>query len=397
MGDQKEKMPDKEEGLLNVAGPSAEPPSPTFSRTSSEGKTTSCLSVGCKKPQRTPPDSPTASGDDKKDDLISSLGSYFSRKLGFSSERDEAKGGPQQPAHFLEEPTIDSVVKYMQSDKCKNVIVMVGAGISTAAGIPDFRSPNSGLYAKLGRYNLPSPEAIFEIGYFHKNPLPFFELAKQHMPQRLKPTIAHHFLKLMNDKGLLLRLYTQNIDTLEREAGIPGDKLVEAHGTFHTSHCLKCRKEYTLEWMKAQINTAKADHVPTCSCGGVVKPDVVFFGENLPERFFRLADEDFAKCDLLVIIGTSLQVQPFAGLVDRVHSAVPRLLINLEKCGHQRDLMARLLGFGCGLDFDSENNYRDVALLGSCDDGCQQLASRLGWEEELNKMISDYEKSLPVD
>lgn len=389
-------------GLLQVSGARGplEPPSPTFSRTSSEGRTTSCLGGGCKKPHtRSPPDSPTERDDRPRDDFIANLSSYFSRKLGFTSERGEntlAASGPSQPAHFLEEPTIDAVVKYIQSEKCRNIIFMVGAGISTAAGIPDFRSPSSGLYSKLGRFNLPSPEAIFDIGYFHRNPAPFFELAKELMPQKLKPTKAHHFLRLMHDKGLLLRLYTQNIDTLEREAGVPENALVEAHGTFHTSHCLECRTKHSLEWMKAEI--AKPDNIPKCTkCGGIVKPDIVFFGENLPERFFQLADEDFAKCDLLVIIGTSLQVQPFAGLVDRVHSAVPRLLINLEKCVHNRDLMSRLLGFGCGLDFDSENNYRDVALLGTCDEGCEELARRLGWQADLERVIADYEKSLPAD
>ncbi|OQR80210.1 NAD-dependent protein deacetylase sirtuin-2-like [Tropilaelaps mercedesae] len=311
-------------GLLQVegrgtAGGVLEPPSPTFSRTSSEGRTTSCLGGSCKKPHtKSPPDSPR--DDRPREDFISNLSNFFSRKLGFASERDNTAAGGQsgasQPTHFLEEPTLESVVKYIQSDKCRNVIFMVGAGISTAAGIPDFRSPSVGIYNKLSHFNLPSPEAIFDIGYFHRNPAPFFELAKELMPQKLKPTKAHHFLKLMHDKGLLLRLYTQNIDTLEREAGIPDAKLVEAHGTFHTSHCLGCRKAYKFEWMKAEI--AKPDNIPKCvKCKHVVKPDIVFFGENLPERFYRLADEDFAKCDLLVIIGTSLQVQPFAGLVDR--------------------------------------------------------------------------------
>ncbi|XP_022644035.1 NAD-dependent protein deacetylase sirtuin-2-like isoform X1 [Varroa destructor] len=392
-------------GLLQVIGASGssrasplEPPSPTFSRTSSEDRTTSCLGGSCKKPHVTsPPNSPAEKDDRQKEDFISNISNYLSRKLGFSSERDHSGTAcSSQPAHFLEEPTLESVVKYIQSDKCRNVIFMVGAGISTAAGIPDFRSPSMGIYSKLGRFNLPSPEAIFDIGYFYKNPAPFFELAKELMPKKLKPTKAHHFLKLMYDKGLLLRLYTQNIDTLEREAGIPDAKLVEAHGTFHTSHCLDCHEPHTFEWMKAEI--AKPNNIPKCKkCKGIVKPDIVFFGENLPERFYRLADEDFAKCDLLVIIGTSLQVQPFAGLVDRVHSAVPRLLINLEKCGHSRDLVSRLLGFGCGLDFDSENNYRDVALLGTCDDGCEELARRLGWQADLKRVIADYEKSLLAD
>ncbi|XP_075554409.1 sirtuin 2 isoform X3 [Dermacentor variabilis] len=269
-------------------------------------------------------------------------------------------------------------------DLCKNIIAMIGAGISTAAGIPDFRSPNSGIYSKLGKFNLPSPEAIFEIGYFRRNPAPFYALARQLFPQDLKPTLSHYFLRLLHEKGLLLRLYTQNIDCLERLAGIPAEAIVEAHGTFHSSHCLSCNHEYSLDWLREQI---AAEPVPLClDCGCPVKPDIVFFGERLPDRFFDLSEEDFARCDLLLIVGTSLQVQPFAGLVDKVHNSIPRLLINLEKCGHS-NLVSKILGLGCGLDFDSEANFRDVALLGTCDSGCREMADRLGWKDDLLRLI----------
>lgn len=97
---------------------------------------------------------------------------------------------------------------------------------------------------------MPDPHAVFEITYFRKNPQPFFVLAKELYPGNFRPTKCHYFIKLLNDKGLLLRHYTQNIDTLERFAGIPDDKIIEAHGTFHTSHCLECGAEYSLEWMR---------------------------------------------------------------------------------------------------------------------------------------------------
>ncbi|KAG6465943.1 hypothetical protein O3G_MSEX015522, partial [Manduca sexta] len=113
---------------------------------------------------------------------------------------------------------------------------------------------------------------------------------------------------------LLLRHYTQNIDTLERVAGIPADKLVEAHGTFYTAHCLDCRKEYTLEFVKERIF---ADQLPICTaCPGIVKPDIVFFGESLPDRFQECLQQDFEHCDMLIIMGSSLEVQPFASLID---------------------------------------------------------------------------------
>ncbi|XP_075956559.1 NAD-dependent protein deacetylase sirtuin-2 [Anarhichas minor] len=286
----------------------------------------------------------------------------------------------------LDELTLDGVAQYIKSGKCKNIICMVGAGISTSAGIPDFRSPGTGLYANLLKYNLPYPEAIFQIDYFKKHPEPFFALAKELYPGQFKPTICHYFMKLLKDKGHLRRCYTQNIDTLERVAGLEGDDLIEAHGTFYTSHCVSfsCRKEYDLDWMRDQIFS---EDIPRCDkCSSLVKPDIVFFGESLPVRFFTSMKMDFPRCDLLLIMGTSLQVQPFAGLVGRVSKSCPRLLINMEKAG-QADPLFGLLGFGGGMDFDSDKAYRDVAHISTCDDGCLALAELLGWKEELEELV----------
>ncbi|XP_065832746.1 NAD-dependent protein deacetylase sirtuin-2-like [Oscarella lobularis] len=290
---------------------------------------------------------------------------------------------PSQPVEqLLTSVSFEGIVQYIKEKKCKNVIVMTGAGISTAAGIPDFRSPGTGLYDNLQKFNLPHPQAVFEIDYFKENPQPFFTLAKELYPSNFKPTKSHYFSRLLHDKGLLLRHYTQNIDMLERIAGLPEHCLVEAHGSFNTSHCVEagCRKEYSHEWIKEEIF---ADKVPTCtSCNGLVKPDVVFFGEPLPSRFHELVQYDFPKCDLLIVMGTSLAVQPFASLVGRVPPTTPRLLINREKAG-QTDPMMALLGLGSQLNFDGENNYRDVFWEGNCDDGCLALAESLGWKEEL--------------
>uniref|UniRef100_A0A674G7Z0 NAD-dependent protein deacetylase n=1 Tax=Taeniopygia guttata TaxID=59729 RepID=A0A674G7Z0_TAEGU len=260
----------------------------------------------------------------------------------------------------------------------KNIVCMVGAGLSTPAGIPDFRSPGTGLYSNLQSYNLPYPEAIFEIRFFKKHPEPFFALARELYPGQFKPTVCHYFMRLLQDKGLLLRCYTQNIDTLERVAGLDPELLVEAHGTFFTSHCLRpsCRQRYSLAWMRERIFSSL---VPKCEkCQGLVKPDIVFFGESLPARFFTLLESDFEKVDLLIIMGTSLQVQPFASLISR-------LLINKEKTG-QGDPLMSLMGFG-GMDFDSDKAYRDVAWLGDCDSGCLALAELLGWKEELEELV----------
>ncbi|XP_042295032.1 NAD-dependent protein deacetylase sirtuin-2 [Sceloporus undulatus] len=294
--------------------------------------------------------------------------------------------GSEKPEKVLDELTLEGVSRFMLTDKCKKVICMVGAGISTAAGIPDFRSPGTGLYANLQQYNLPYPEAIFEIGYFKQHPEPFFALARELYPGQFKPTVCHYFMRLLKEKGLLLRCYTQNIDTLERVAGLDTEDLVEAHGTFFTSHCISsaCKKMYSLEWMKEKIFSSL---IPKCEkCESIVKPDIVFFGENLPSRFFSLMDSDFRNVDLLIIMGTSLQVQPFASLVTRAPTNTPRLLINKEKTGESDPVMS-LMGFGCGMDFDSEKAYRDVAWIGDCDEGCFALAEMLGWKKELEELV----------
>jgi len=290
-----------------------------------------------------------------------------------------------KPSTVLDSFSMEGVVRHIQAGKAKNIIVMTGAGVSTSAGIPDFRSPGTGLYDNLAEYNLPHPQAIFEIGYFRQHPEPFFKLAKELFPEKLRPTPCHYFIRLLHEKGMLLRTYTQNIDTLEHLAGVPADKIIEAHGTFQRAHCTVCNEEYGLEWMRNKIMETM---VPRCEkCEQVVKPDVVFFGEALPARFFTMVPQDFGvDCDLLLIMGTSLLVQPFASLIDRVDSRVPRLLINKDKAG-KGDSFMQMLGFGGGLEYDEDRNYRDVYWSGSCDDGCHKLAELLGWGDELNDMI----------
>ena len=107
----------------------------------------------------------------------------------------------------LAELSVDGIVEYIKSGKATKIITMAGAGISTSAGVPDFRSPVTGLYSNLQKYNLPDPQASFEIGFFRKNPEPFFQLAKELYPDEDKfcPTLSHFFIKLLNDKGILHR------------------------------------------------------------------------------------------------------------------------------------------------------------------------------------------------
>lgn len=316
---------------------------------------------------------------------IERIRQYLSDKLGFyttDSNYDDKDGAPRK--RVLETVDIDGVIKHWKNGGFKKIVTMVGAGISTSAGIPDFRSPDTGLYNNLLKYNLPYPQAIFELEYFYQNPKPFFQLAKELYPGTFKPTPSHYFVKLLEQKGLLIRHYTQNIDTLERIAEINEEKIVEAHGTFFTNHCLQCRAAYTLDFVKEKIFT---DEIPTCACGGVIKPDIVFFGEGLPERFHVLPHKDFAECDLLIIMGTSLTVQPFASLVEYVNDDCVRLLINRDKVGGGGFGFLRSMMFGEGLCFDLPGNRRDVAWTGDCDDGCLFLADKLGMGDELREMI----------
>ncbi|KAM6067901.1 NAD-dependent protein deacetylase sirtuin-3, mitochondrial isoform 1-T1 [Theristicus caerulescens] len=264
--------------------------------------------------------------------------------------------------------TLRDVAELIRKKECRRVVVMAGAGISTPSGIPDFRSPGSGLYSNLEQYNIPYPEAIFELMYFFANPKPFFTLAKELYPGNYRPNYAHYFLRLLHDKGLLLRLYTQNIDGLERVAGIPPDRLVEAHGTFATATCTVCRRKFPGEDFRGDVMADKVPHCPVCT--GVVKPDIVFFGEELPQRFF-LHVTDFPMADLLFVIGTSLEVEPFASLAGAVRSSVPRVLIN-------RDLVG---------PFAWQRRYNDVAQLGDVVSGVEKLVELLDWSEEMQTLM----------
>ncbi|NWT63253.1 SIR2 deacetylase, partial [Erythrocercus mccallii] len=267
--------------------------------------------------------------------------------------------GGDKPEPVLDELSLQGVSRFLKSDRCKNIVCMVGAGISTSAGIPDFRSPGTGLYSNLQSYDLPYPEAIFEIGFFKKHPEPFFALARELYPGQFKPTVCHYFMRLLQDKGLLLRCYTQNIDTLERVAGLDPELLVEAHGTFFTSQCLRpsCRQRYGLAWMRERIFSSL---VPKCEkCQGLVKPDIVFFGENLPSRFFAFLESVSG-------VTGALNLAPYLNLgyspLPPSSAAAPPLSPPLSP-------------------------PEDVAWLGDCDTGCLALAELLGWKEELEELV----------
>lgn len=281
--------------------------------------------------------------------------------------------------------TVGSFAARLAAAGKASVTVVCGAGISVSAGIPDFRTPGSGLYDNLQKYGLPTPESIFTLDYFKENPLPFFQLAKEMYPGSFAPTPTHAFIRLLQDKGVLRRCFTQNIDTLERLAGINAKLLVEAHGSFSEAHCIECKAAHTSEWLKEEIF---AERVPVrCpNCEGLVKPDIVFFGEGMPKRFSMMMKGDLPDTELLIVLGTSLSVQPFASTVNQVGPLVPRLLINKEIVG-MRDRS------GHGFRFDAYDNYRDVAILHSCDQAVNALASAAGWGADFDLAVATQRQS----
>mmetsp|Transcript_81908 Transcript_81908/g.222333 ORF Transcript_81908/g.222333 Transcript_81908/m.222333 type:complete len:361 (-) Transcript_81908:23-1105(-) len=254
----------------------------------------------------------------------------------------------------------------------RRIVVMVGAGMSVAAGIPDFRTPGTGLYDNLEKYNLPYPEAVFDLDFLRKDPAPFYMLCKELWPGQYRPTLAHYFIALLHQKGLLLRCYSQNIDSLETLAGLPKEALIAAHGNFDSATCMDTQEKVPPEEVREAVMVgAEACYALNRRYGGLVKPDIVFFGESLPDRFNELSLRDLQSCDLLVILGTSLKVYPFAGLVNLVKPGTPRLLLNREEVGEELGLM-----FG-------EPKSADVFVPGDCDAGVLELARLLGCEVEL--------------
>jgi hypothetical protein len=170
--------------------------------------------------------------------------------------------------------SIKNIAKMLASKKHQKVLVLTGAGVSCNAGIPDFRTPGTGLYDNLQKYNLPFPEAVFDLGFYARNPDPFVQLASELWPGlKHSPTITHSFIALLEKKGMLLRAYTQNIDMLDVLAGVSEERMIECHGHFRTASCISCSREFDGEECKRIIVEEK--RAPSCkNCKGHVKPDI---------------------------------------------------------------------------------------------------------------------------
>ncbi len=203
----------------------------------------------------------------------------------------------------------------------RSVVALTGAGISTTAGIPDFRGPN-GLYVTR-RYD---PETVFDIRAFHRDPAPFFEFTRDFLGaiDDIEPTFSHRFLAGLEERSMLEAVVTQNIDALHQKAG--SRRVISIHGDYWTSRCLACGRQLDLETMKGLVRTAR---VPRCGCGGIIKPDVVFFGE--PVLSFEAAAAVVADSDLLLVLGSTLVVYPAALLPEYARGEV--IVINRGQVG----------------------------------------------------------------
>lgn len=198
------------------------------------------------------------------------------------------------------------------------------------------------------------------------------------------PTLTHSFISLLAEKELLVRNYTQNIDGLEFLANTPDELLVECHGHYRTATCIQCGETADSQLVKQAI--VEQGTAPKCGkCNGLVKPDIVFFGESLPKRFFSLLQHDTSEADLILVLGTSLQVAPVSMIPDMVHRTCKRVLLNRDLVGSfWRTCKEHSTGLD-GYTWEHYNSKRDLFISGDCDDSVVALAKLLGWETELRE------------
>lgn len=209
-------------------------------------------------------------------------------------------------------------------EESNNIVFFGGAGVSTESGIPDFRSKN-GLYnqhdVQFDRYE---PEYLLSRECLYNNPKVFYEFYRQKMDTRnIEPNITHKVLAKMEEIGKLKAIVTQNIDGLHQKAG--SKNVFEIHGTTQRNYCSKCKKEYHSDFLFDTKET-----IPKCECGGLIRPDVTLYGENLPNEAVNGAVEAISNADMLIIGGTSLKVYPAANYIS-YFSGRHLVVINKEK------------------------------------------------------------------
>ncbi len=209
-------------------------------------------------------------------------------------------------------------------EESNNIVFFGGAGVSTESGIPDFRSKD-GLYNQHDiQFDKYEPEYLLSRDCLYNNPKVFYEFYRQKMDTRnVKPNITHKVLAKLEEIGKLKAIVTQNIDGLHQKAG--SKNVFEIHGTTQRNYCSKCKKEYDSDFL---FNNKEA--IPKCECGGLIRPDVTLYGEDLPDKAVDAAVKAISEADMLIIGGTSLQVYPASTYIS-YFSGKHLVVINKEK------------------------------------------------------------------
>ena len=190
-------------------------------------------------------------------------------------------------------------------EESSRIVFFGGAGVSTESGIPDFRSTD-GLYSQKFEY---PPETIISHSFYERDPEYFFRFYREKMlPLGFAPNITHKVLAQWGQEGKLSAVVTQNIDGLHQKAG--SKRVYELHGSVLRNYCTRCRKFYPAEYIR------DCGGVPRCTCGGIVKPDVVLYEESLDQECIEKSVRAIRDADLLIVAGTSLTVYPAAGLIN---------------------------------------------------------------------------------
>jgi len=209
-------------------------------------------------------------------------------------------------------------------------VVLTGAGISTESGIPDFRTPRKGLWEKL-------PAEAFSAGAFRVNPKGLYKHGMAMFRELLaaKPNSAHKMLAILEKRGFLKAVITQNIDGLHHKAG--SKKVFEIHGHLRTGTCMKCGKKYSLEVIMKKLKEGGLP--PRCNeCKGPIKPDVVLFGDGLPPEEYSKSLDVARRCDLMLVLGSSLVVTPANDLpAVALGSGAKLVIMNKMATGYDRE------------------------------------------------------------
>lgn len=227
-------------------------------------------------------------------------------------------------------------------DAAKSIVVFTGAGISTESGIPDFRSSN-GLY--MSEFDGKSPEQILSRRFFRENKKTFCSFLKKRMNVLLnrEPNRSHKALAAWEKAGKLTGVVTQNIDDLHNKAG--NTNVMELHGNYSKFRCdSACGASYTCDDFMKKIET---EEIPKCECGGVLRPCTVLFDESLDDATFEKAIVEISRADLLIVVGSSLMVQPAAGLVRELKKGANFVIINTTGTPYDK-LATLIINENCG-------------------------------------------------